>query len=300
MINTENNNPNKPISNNPIAGESLTQDAMRRLMMNKAAVGSMIVLAMIAVLSFVVQHFLPNNLDDIYWDYIQHPPTTDNFLIFGTDGNGRDLLVRTLFGGQISLAVAVIATFVSLVVGVTYGAIAGYMGGRTDAIMMRIVDILYSIPFMFIVILLMVVFGRSIFLIFLALGLVEWLDMARIVRGQTLSLKQKEFVTSARALGVSDGNIIKRHIIPNTTSSVIIYMTLTIPKVILLESFISFLGLGVSEPWTSWGVLIAEGIDLMEVAPWMLIYPSLFLVITMFAFNFLGDGLRDAFDPKQR
>ena len=283
-----------------VQGESLTQDAIRRLMMNKAAVGSMIILGLIAFLSFGVQHMLPNELDDIYWDYIQHPPTTDNFMIFGTDSNGRDLLVRTLFGGQISLAVAVIATFVSLVVGVTYGAISGYVGGRTDAIMMRIVDILYSVPFMFIVILLMVVFGRSIFLIFLALGLVEWLDMARIVRGQTLSLKQKEFVTSARALGVSDKDIIRRHIIPNTVGPVIIYVTLTIPKVILLESFISFLGLGVSEPWTSWGVLIAEGTDLMEVAPWMLIYPSAFLVVTMFAFNFLGDGLRDAFDPKQR
>ena len=283
-----------------VQGESLTQDAIRRLMMNKAAVGSIIVLGIIAVLSFGIQHILPNELDAVFWDHIQVPPTTDNGLIFGTDSNGRDLLVRTLFGGQISLAVAVIATMVALVVGVTYGAISGYVGGRTDAVMMRIVDILYYLPFMFIVILLMVVFGRSIFLIFLALGLVEWLDMARIVRGQTLSLKQKEFVTSARALGVSDRGIITRHIIPNTIGPVIIYVTLTIPKVILLESFISFLGLGVSEPWTSWGVLIAEGTDLMEVAPWMLIFPSTFLVITMFAFNFLGDGLRDAFDPKQR
>ena len=289
-----------PITDTPIKGESLTGDAIRRFKMNKVAVGSLKVLLFIAFLSFVVQPFLPHKLDDIYWDYIEHPPTWDNFFIFGTDGNGRDLLSRTLFGGQISLTVAVIATFVSLVVGVTYGAISGYVGGRTDAVMMRIVDILYSIPFMFIVILLMVVFGRSIFLIFLALGLVEWLDMARIVRGQTLSLKQKEFVTSARALGVSDGHIIKRHIIPNTIGPVIIYVTLTIPKVILLESFISFLGLGVSEPWTSWGVLISESVEIMEVAPWMLIYPSLFLVITMFAFNFLGDGLRDAFDPKQR
>lgn len=283
-----------------VQGESLTQDAIRRLFQNKAAVASMIVLGIIAFLSFGVQYMLPNDIEDIYWDYIQHPPTTDNFLIFGTDPNGRDLLVRTLFGGQISLVVAVIATFVSLVIGVTYGAISGYVGGRTDAIMMRIVDIIYSIPFMFVVILLMVVFGRSIFLIFLALGLVEWIDMARVVRGQTLSLKQKEFVTSARALGVSNRGIITRHIVPNTLGPVIIYVTLTIPKVILLESFISFLGLGVSEPWTSWGVLISEGTDLMEVAPWLLLPPAIFLVITMFAFNFLGDGLRDAFDPKQR
>lgn len=283
-----------------VKGESLTQDAIRRLMQNKAAVGSMIVLALIAFLSFIVRHFLPNGIEDIYWDYIQHPPTWDNFLIFGTDPNGRDLLVRTLFGGQISLVVAVIATLVSLIIGVTYGAISGYVGGRTDAIMMRIVDILYSIPFMFVVILLMVVFGRSIFLIFLAIGMVEWLDMARVVRGQTLSLKQKEFVTSARALGVSNQGIIIRHVVPNTLGPVIIYVTLTIPKVILLESFISFLGLGVSEPWTSWGVLISEGTDLMEVAPWLLLPPGIFLVVTMFAFNFLGDGLRDAFDPKQR
>lgn len=281
-------------------GQSLTDEAIRRLMHNKSAVVSMIILAVIAVLSFGVRHLLPNGIEDIYWDYIQAPPTWDNFLIFGTDPNGRDLLARTLFGGQISLVVAIIATMVSLVIGVAYGAVSGYVGGRTDAIMMRIVDILYSIPFMFVVILLMVMFGRSIFLIFLALGLVEWIDMARVVRGQTLAIKEKEFVMSAKALGVTSVGIIKRHIIPNTLGPVIIYVTLTIPKVILLESFISFLGLGVSEPWTSWGVLIAEGTDLMEVAPWLLLPPALFLVATMFAFNFLGDGLRDALDPKQR
>lgn len=283
-----------------IEGESLTQEAIRRLLLNKAAVTSLIILLLITLFSFGLRYLLPNGIEDIYWDYIQAPPTTDHFLVFGTDANGRDMLVRTLFGGQISLVVAIIATLVSLVVGVTYGVVAGYIGGQTDAVMMRFVDILYSIPFMFVVILLTVVFGRSIFLIFLALGLVEWLDMARIVRGQTLALKQKEFVTSAHALGISDYGVIMHHIIPNTLGVVLVYVTLTVPKVILLESFISFLGLGVSEPWTSWGVLISEGTDLMEVAPWMLLPPAVFLVITLFAFNFLGDGLRDAFDPKQR
>ena len=289
-----------PANNAPIQGESLTQDAIRRFKMNKVAMGSLYVLGFITILSFVIQPLLPHELDAVYWDYIEHPPTWEKFFIFGTDGNGRDLLARTLFGGQISLAVAVTATLVSLVIGVVYGAISGYVGGRTDAIMMRIVDILYALPFMFIVILLMVVFGRSIFLIFLALGMVQWLDMARLVRGQTLALKQKEFVTSAHALGVSNWDIVKNHIIPNTIGPVIVYVTLTIPGVILLESFISFLGLGVSEPWTSWGVLISEGTELMEVAPWLLLFPASFLVVTMFAFNFLGDGLRDAFDPKQR
>lgn len=291
---------NSTLSQVSAEGESLTREAFRRLMANKAAVGSMIVLGVIVVLSFLGRHLLPNGIEDIYWDYIQHPPTMDNFMIFGTDSNGRDILVRTLFGGQISLMVALIAALVSLLVGVIYGAISGYVGGRVDALMMRGVDILYAIPFTFVVILLTVVFGRSILLIFLALGLVEWLDMARIVRGQTLSLKQKEFVLSAKALGVSGWGIIFRHIIPNTLGLVMIYLTLTIPKVILLESFISFLGLGVSEPWTSWGVLISEGSDLMRVAPWLLFSPAAFLIVTMFAFSFVGDGLRDAFDPRGR
>ncbi len=279
-------------------GESLTKKGFRSLFQNKAALVSMLVLGVISFLSIFGPIFLPNDLDTIYWDYIQAAPTTDNWLFFGTDANGRDLLVRTLFGGRISLSVAVVATFVSLVIGVAYGAISGFWGGRTDAVMMRFVDILYSLPFMFIVILLVVVFGRSIFLIYIGIGLVEWLDMARIVRGQTLALKHREFVVAAEALGVKQINIVWRHIIPNVISPVVIYVTLTIPKVIIIESFISFLGLGVQEPQTSWGLLIAEGVDLMEVAPWMLLFPSLFLVICIFAFNFLGDGLRDAFDPK--
>jgi oligopeptide transport system permease protein len=227
-------------------------------------------------------------------------PTLEGGHWLGTDANGRDLLTRTLYGGQVSLSVALVATFVSLIIGVLYGAVSGYVGGRVDNLMMRFVDIMYSLPFMFLVILLMVVFGRNIFLIYAAIGAVEWLDMARIVRGQTLALKQREFVEAAHALGVKDGKIVTRHLIPNAIGPVIVYVTLTVPKVILLESFLSFLGLGVQEPLTSWGVLISEGADMMQTSPWMLLVPSVFLALTLFCLNFLGDGLRDALDPKTR
>jgi oligopeptide transport system permease protein len=196
--------------------------------------------------------------------------------------------------------VGILATAVSLLIGVTWGSIAGYFGGHLDNVMMRFVDIMYSLPFMFFVILLMVVFGRNIFLIFIAIGAVEWLTMARIVRGQTLSVKAKEFIEAARAAGVSNRKIIRRHIIPNVLGPVIVYVTLTVPQVILIESFLSFLGLGVQEPLTSWGVLISEGAANMETSPWMLIYPATFLAVTLFCFNFIGDGLRDALDPKDR
>ena len=222
------------------------------------------------------------------------------YFLFGTDANGRDLLTRTLFGGRISLMIGLLATFVSLIIGVTYGATAGFIGGRVDNVMMRIVDVLYSIPFMFFVILLMVFFGRNIVLMFIAVGAVEWLDMARIVRGQTLSIKRREFIEAAHACGVSTTAIIRRHIVPNTLGPVVVYMTLLVPKVILLESFLSFLGLGVQEPMTSWGVLISEGANNIVEAPWMLIFPATFLALTLFAFNFVGDGLRDALDPKDR
>ena len=220
--------------------------------------------------------------------------------LFGTDANGRDLLTRTLFAGRISLAIGLLATFVALLIGVSYGAIAGYLGGNADLALMRVVDILYSLPFIFFVILLVVFFGRNFVLMFLAVGAVEWLDTARIVRGQTIFLKRQEFVQAAEAMGVATGGILRRHIIPNLAGPVIIYMTLMVPKVILLESFLSFLGLGVQEPMTSWGVLIAEGARNMQSTPTMLIYPSIFLVSTLFALNFLGDGLRDALDPKDR
>ncbi len=220
--------------------------------------------------------------------------------LFGTDSNGRDLLTRTLFAGRISLAIGLLATFVALVIGVAYGAIAGYLGGHADLAMMRFVDILYSLPFIFFVILLVVFFGRNFVLMFIAVGAVEWLDMARIVRGQTIFLKRQEFIQAAEAMGVGTGGVLRRHIVPNLAGPVIIYMTLMVPKVILLESFLSFLGLGVQEPMTSWGVLIAEGAKNMQSTPTMLIFPSIFLVTTLFALNFLGDGLRDALDPKDR
>lgn len=284
----------------PIKGSSLFKDAMRRLLLNRATMVSIAIIFIIAILSFFAPYFIPSELDEVFWDYIASAPMLEGFHIFGTDGNGRDLLVRTLYGGRISLSVALVATCVSMVIGITYGSIAGFVGGRVDNVMMRIVDILYSLPFMFLVILMMVVFDKSIFLIFIAIGAVEWLDMARIVRGQTLSLKRKEFIEAARALGVRKKNIVRRHIIPNTIGTVIIYVTLTVPKVILLESFLSFLGLGIQEPMTSWGVLISEGAANMEQSPWMLIFPAIFLTTTLFCLNFIGDGLRDALDPKTR
>lgn len=285
----------------PVKGRSLWQDALRRLLHNRAAVASMVLLAVIVVMAIGAPWLSPWPFDDPDWGYsFPGPPNMELYHWFGTDGNGRDLFVRTLYGARISLMVGVLATTVSLVIGVTYGAIAGFVGGRVDNIMMRIVDILYSLPFMFFVILLMVFFGRNIFLIFIALGAVEWLTMARIVRGQTLSIKKKEFIEAAHAVGVSNRVIIFRHIIPNVLGPVIVYMTLTIPQVILTESFLSFLGLGVQEPLTSWGVLISEGAKQMESAPWLLIFPACFLAVTLFCFNFIGDGLRDALDPKDR
>ena len=284
-----------------VKGRSLWQDALRRLMRNKAAVASMVLLAVITLLAVVAPLLSPWAYDEPNWEYdFPGPPNAAYKHWFGTDGNGRDLFVRTFYGARVSLMVGILATSVSLVIGVTYGATAGYIGGRTDNIMMRIVDILYSLPFMFFVILLMVVFGRNIFLIFIALGAVEWLTMARIVRGQTLSVKQKEFIEAADAIGVKTWVIILRHIIPNTLGPVVVYMTLTIPEVILTESFLSFLGLGVQEPLTSWGVLISEGARQMESSPWLLIFPALFLALTLFCFNFIGDGIRDALDPKDR
>jgi oligopeptide transport system permease protein len=227
-------------------------------------------------------------------------PIKQTRFLFGTDSNGRDLLTRTLIAGRVSLAIGLLATGVALVIGVLYGATAGYLGGRVDTIMMRVVDVLYSLPFIFFVILLVVFFGRNFILMFLAVGAIEWLDMARIVRGQTLSIKRQEYVQAAEALGVSTVGIIKRHVIPNTLGPVVVYMTLLVPKVILLESFLSFLGLGVQEPLTSWGVLISDGARAIQGASWLLIFPAAFLVITLFALNFLGDGLRDALDPKDR
>lgn len=222
------------------------------------------------------------------------------YFLFGTDANGRDLMTRIMLGGQISLTVGLLASLVSLVIGVLYGATAGYLGGRTDEIMMRVIEILYSLPFVFLVVVLVVFFGRSFILIFFVIGAVEWLDMARIVRGQTLALKRRDFISAAESLGLSDWQIIRVHIIPNTLSAVIIFLTVVVPKVILLESFLSFLGLGVQAPLTSWGSLIADGASSMQSSPWLLLFPATFFVLALYSLNFIGDGLRDALDPKEK
>ncbi|MGQ0529412.1 MAG: ABC transporter permease subunit [Panacagrimonas sp.] len=282
-------------------GRSLWVDARRRLFANRAAMLALILLTLMVALIFLGPMLSPWSYDYIDFDGDwRAPPQTQGMHVFGTDHLGRDLFVRTLIGGRISLMVGVVATLVSLLIGVSYGAIAGYFGGRIDAVMMRAVDILYAMPFMFLVILLMVLFGRHLILIFVAIGAINWLDMARIVRGQTLALRNREFVLAARASGVRHGLIIRRHIVPNLLGVVAVYVTLTIPQVILVESFLSFLGLGVQEPATSWGALVNEGARDMEAAPWALAFPAGFLALTLFCFNFLGDGLRDALDPKDR
>ncbi|CAA6804679.1 MAG: Oligopeptide transport system permease protein OppC (TC 3.A.1.5.1) [uncultured Thiotrichaceae bacterium] len=276
------------------------QKAWRRWYRNKAAMTSVVILSVIVLLCVFGPMLSPWSFDEPDWDNIGTPPDFSTHHYFGTDENGRDLFVRTLHGGRISLMVGLLATLVSFFIGVIYGAIAGYRGGKTDALMMRFVDVLYALPFMFFVILLTVYFGRSIWLIFIAIGAVEWLTMARIVRGQSIALKQRAFIEAARMSGASAGSIIRRHIIPNSLGPVIVYATLTVPQVILFESFLSFLGLGVQEPMSSWGVLIVQGSESMESAPWMLLFPASFLVITLFCLNFMGDGLRDALDPKDR
>ena len=288
-------------SQKPIQGVSLWQSARHRLLRNRAAMGGLIMLTIIALLATFGPMLSPHEFDDVFWDMpFSAPPDFAHSFYFGTDANGRDLFVRTLYGARVSLMVGILASLVSLVIGVLYGATAGFLGGAVDNVMMRIVDIMYSLPFMFFVILLTVFFGRNIFLIFVAIGAVEWLDMARIVRGQTMTLKHREFIEAAHAFGVSGPSIIRRHIIPNILGPVMVFVTLTVPKVILLESFLSFLGLGVQEPMTSWGVLIADGARTMESAPHLLLFPATFLAVTLFSLNFLGDGLRDALDPKDR
>jgi len=283
-----------------IKGVSLWADAWQTLRRNRAAIFALGLMGFVVVLVLAAPLLSPYTIDSTDWDRISIGPSFSTGHYFGTDDVGRDLFVRTLYGGRISLMVGLVATLVSLLIGIAYGATAGYLGGRTDQIMMRIVDVLYAMPFMFFVILLMVFFGRNILLIFVAVGAINWLDMARIVRGQTLSLKKKEFVEAARAGGVSTVNIIRRHIVPNLLGVVVVYVTLTIPQVILVESFLSFLGLGVQEPMTSWGALVNDGAQSMESAPWALVFPAVFLAITLFCFNFVGDGLRDALDPRDR
>ena len=361
-------------------GRSLFDDALARLIGNRAAVASMIFLALMTAVCFVGPFVTGHPYDKVYADYVKVGPSlearpsadelsdaaartarrfrakvesfevakgavrmtltasaaidpriadyynrADGFrgfhvvdtvdggktlklegevqqlhFYFGTDGNGRDLLTRVLIGGRISILIGLLATAVALVIGVAWGATAGFLGGRVDMVMMRIVDVLYALPFIFFVILLVVFFGRNFVLMFVAVGAIEWLDMARIVRGQTLVIKRQEYVQAAEALGVGTAALIRRHVVPNTLGPVVVYVTLLVPKVILLESFLSFLGLGVQEPMTSWGVLISEGANNNRDLAYLLIFPAMFLTSTLFALNFLGDGLRDALDPKDR
>ncbi len=282
------------------SGRSLWHLAWLRLKRNRAALTAAVVLGLIVLLVIFGPLLSQYDYSTPHWERISAPPSLETGHFFGTDSIGRDQFVRTMYGGRMSLMVGLVATGVALIIGVAWGAIAGFVGGRVDNVMMRIVDILYALPFMFLVILLMVVFGRNILLIFVAIGSYIWLDMARIVRGQTLSLRQKEFVEAAEALGVRAWVIIWRHIVPNLLGIVAVYVTLTVPKVILVESFLSFLGLGVQEPGTSWGALVNAGAQDMEASPWGLFFPALFLAATLFCLNFLGDGLRDALDPKDR
>jgi oligopeptide transport system permease protein len=278
------------------AGQSLWQDAWYRLRQNKMAVAGAIFVLLLAIASFLAPLIAPHSYDQTNLAIGATPPSWSH--LFGTDVLGRDLFSRTLYGGRISLSVGLVATAVSVIIGVLYGSISGYVGGRLDVVMMRIVDILYSLPFVIFVILLMVIFGRNIYLLFGAIGAVEWLDMARIVRGQVMSLKKQEFVEAAVALGLRKRRIILRHMIPNVLGIVMIYSTLIVPSVMLLEAFLSFLGFGVQPPMSSWGTLINDGAKSMEEYPWLLIFPSLFFAITLFSLNFVGDGLRDALDVR--
>ncbi len=283
----------------PDASRSLWSDAWRRLGRNHVAIASggfLLLVCALAALSPWLPFLRDPTLQDLGLGAT--PPSWAHW--FGTDDLGRDALARVLWGGRISMLVGLVGTAVSLLVGVTWGAIAGYAGGAVDEAMMRVVDVLYSLPYIFLVILLLVLFGHSIVLLFVALGLVQWLTMARIVRGQVLSLKRQTFVEAARALGASDGAIILRHLVPNTLGPVIVYTTLTVPAVILQEAFLSFLGLGVQPPASSWGTLVADGSRVLAIFPWLVIFPGLALSMTLLAFNFLGDGLRDALDPQDR
>ncbi len=290
----------------PIKGRSLWADARARFFRNKAAVAGLFVLVCVAAFALFGPLIATWNYEDIDWTVLGNVaeagrPSLENGHWFGTDALGRDLFARTAQGTQVSLMVGIVGALISVIVGTFYGAVAGYFGGRIDGVMMRVVDVLMSIPYMFVLILLLVVFGRSMLMLFIGIGLVSWLDMARIARGQTLTLRNKEFVEAAVATGVGPFTIIRRHIVPNLLGVVIVYATLLVPSMIIYESFISFLGLGVQEPLTSWGALINDGAAEMNNGTlWMLLVPLFFFVITLFGFFFVGDGLRDALDPKDR
>ena len=275
---------------------SLWQDAIRRLIQNRAAMIGGITILVLIILAIFAPWIAPYSYSYQNLDIGASPPSAEHLL--GTDVLGRDLLSRLLYGARISLLVGFVATGVALVIGVSWGIVAGYFGGRVDSIMMRIVDVLYGLPFIIFIILLMVIFGRNIWLLFAAIGAVEWLTMARIVRAQVIGLKNQEFVQAAQVMGVSKFSMFRRHILPNILGPIAVYATLTIPQVMLLEAFLSFLGLGIQPPMSSWGTLIRYGVESMEEHYWLLIYPGLTFTITLFALNFFGDGLRDALDPK--
>ena len=275
---------------------SLWSDAWRRLLANKAALAGGIILIVLIVLAIFAPWIAPHSYSYQNLDLGAQPPSSD--FLLGTDTLGRDLFSRILYGARVSLLVGFVATGVALVIGVSWGIVAGYFGGRIDSVMMRIVDVLYGLPFIIFIILLMVIFGRNIWLLFAAIGAVEWLTMARIVRGQVLSIKNQEYVLAAQAMGVTNMQMFRKHIFPNILGPIAVYATLTIPQVMLLEAFLSFLGLGIQPPMSSWGTLIRYGVESMEEYSWLLIYPGLTFTITLFALNFFGDGLRDALDPK--
>jgi oligopeptide transport system permease protein len=277
-------------------GTSLWRDAWLRLRRNHLAVFGLIILVLFVLIALLTPWIAPYSYQAQDLELGASPPSAAHWL--GTDVFGRDLMTQIMYGGRISLAVGFVATAVALLIGISWGAVAGYVGGRVDAVMMRLVDILYALPFMIFIVLLTVVFGRNMLLLFLAIGAVEWLTMARIMRGQVQSLRQQEFVEAAISLGLSPATLIIRHLVPNALGPIIVYTTLTIPSVMLLEAFLSFLGLGIQPPQTSWGLLISYGAETMEEFPWLLIFPGLALALTLFALNFLGDGLRDALDVR--
>ena len=288
--------PGNAVPKSDDAGVSLWRDAYYRLLKNKLAVAGGIFILVEVIICIITPWIAPYGFDRQNLELTLAPPSAQHW--FGTDTLGRDLFTRVLYGGRISMMVGFLASLVSVIVGVVYGAASGFIGGKTDNVLMRIVDVLYALPFVFLVIILMVYFGRNIFLLFVALGFTQWLTMARIVRGQVISLKAKEFVEAAHSMGISNTAIIFRHLIPNTLGPVIVYLTLTVPSTILDEAFLSFLGLGVQAPMASWGTLISSGVEVMEIAPGALIFPAVILSVTLFSLNFLGDGLRDALDPK--
>ncbi len=279
---------------------SLAADAARRLRSNPGAVGALLLILCMVALAVIGPWFNPNGSDALDWSHVASQPALQSAHWFGTDRLGRDLFARTLEGARVSMAVGLVASAVSLLVGIGYGAIAGYAGGRTDHAMMRIIEILSGLPLIFFVIFLTVIFGRSRQLLFLSIGAVGWLTMARIVRGQTLSIRRREYIEAAVASGAGTGRIILKHVIPNLIGPVVVYATLTVPQIIMFESFLSFLGLGIQEPHASLGTLIAEGAGEMEAAPWILLVPGGFLALLLLSLNLFGDGLRDALDATER